>query len=165
MTDFESSDSTVINYLRSMDWLRRTNGMGDPSWRFSSVEALILHYGKFYTPAPLPVDVERGMKQECFKNAITGTVWSDYIYVEGYAYNLIPTLHAWLTDEENLLAYDPTWDQGKEYFGIAFDSQWASRIMVDTGVFGILGGMNWTLIEGFVNEGIPDEALAFKETA
>jgi hypothetical protein len=64
------------------------------------------------------------------------------VYVEGYATpepGRLPVLHARVTDAENLtIAYDPTWKNGCEYFGIPFLLDYVVRVQENTGHPGVL---------------------------
>lgn len=152
-------------YLRATIEMRHMAGMADhPTWRFSSVEALVLHYGHQFEPAPLPAGLRRGKMGNCFSNALHGSLDRGLVYVEGYAHGkILTTLHAWNTDEAARAAYDPTWKDGSDYFGIAFEPRWVAATMVSTGTYGLLGAgtpKTRDLVISLLRDGLPAEALA-----
>lgn len=65
-----------------------------------------------------------GKMKQCFRNALELAISSDLIYCEGYAFGaVIPVLHAWCLDL-NGNVIDPTWESGKEYVGVPFDTDY-----------------------------------------
>lgn len=68
--------------------------------------------GRRFYAARLPSDIKRGKPGDCFDHCLMQALYSQlkYKYCEGKAYfNGKWFHHAWLTDEEGLNAYDPTW--------------------------------------------------------
>ena len=62
--------------------------------------------------APLPADIARGEIGDCFDHCVVQALISKgkYKYVEGLVYiNKEWIYHAWLTDEQGINAFDPTW--------------------------------------------------------
>ena len=57
-------------------------------------------------------------------------------YVEGYAHSIIPVLHAWVTDGKNAL--DPTWDNGKKYYGVIFPFWYVTKILLKRKAYGVI---------------------------
>jgi hypothetical protein len=108
-------------------------------WKFNSVEALVLHYGRSYTPAPLPEGICRGEMRQCYSNAMQLVkTRSDLTYVEGYAFSVVfPMGHGWAT-ADGRTAIDPTWDNGSDYFGIPFTRSFWEGFVASTGYWGIL---------------------------
>jgi len=91
---------------------------------------------KVYHPALLPKEIPRGKVGDCFDFCLALCVTHpEYRYVEGLVFiNNKWIYHAWLTDSEGILAYDPTWKavtkEGKEmplfmakYFGVVMDTK------------------------------------------
>lgn len=110
------------------------------------IENYIRTYGKLYTPAEMPEDIELGVTGDCFDHCAKVATGRKYRYVEGLAMD--PTLkngwmlHSWLTDESGKLAYDPTWFvmvEGKRinkvptiYLGIEMDIKTLAEFMSKT---------------------------------
>lgn len=65
-----------------------------------------------------------GPMGECFRNAAWLSRTSKLHYVEGYAVASarlsLPLPHAWCVDDEGRV-YDPTWAEGRAYYGVVFD--------------------------------------------
>ncbi len=84
-------------------------------------------YGTFFTPTPLPKGIRPGGIGVCFANSYRLLKRHGkrlgLAYAEGYAISenveMNPTLHAWCVDRDGTV-YDPTWKNGRAYFGIAF---------------------------------------------
>jgi hypothetical protein len=76
------------------------------------------------------------------------------VYIEGFAIprrGNLAVLHAWVTDPENpVVAYDPTWRGGREYFGIPFKLDYVLRIWEKAGRPGVLDvwELGWPLLRG-----------------
>lgn len=116
----------------------------------------VLKYGKQYTPAVLPADIQRGEPGKCFDWCAATAAKSyrfqngRYRYVEGIA--SIPgepenfTNHAWLTD--GIHAFDPTWMSTDKddvehpvpsyYIGVEMDILDVGEFMVTTEYQGIM---------------------------
>ena len=111
--------------------------------KYSSVEDFVLQHGREWISAPLPEDIERQPLKQCFRNAIMLAVERNYRYVEGYAFFHIPIYHAWCLDENDKVV-DPTWDNPEThaYFGVAFNTDWAMKQMLQRGKCGILDDMD-----------------------
>ena len=87
---------------------------------YHSMDEFIYKNGIFCKFKPLPKDIRRGPMRQCYKNATMLAVdRSEYFYVEGIARGVIPTMHAWCIDKDRNVI-DPTWDDGKEYYGVVF---------------------------------------------
>lgn len=65
-----------------------------------------------------------GEFKECFKNALEAAMLHDLVYCEGYAFSVIPTLHAWCIDPKTKTVIDPTWEKGTQYFGVPFRTKY-----------------------------------------
>lgn len=160
---------TTFEYLEATALLRRKCFPDPPDWRFSSIEELVLYYGYAYTRVALPDKAPRGPARECFANSLRWASKDDsVVYVEGYAHGShLTTLHAWTTPRFGARreAYDPTWPEGSDYLGIAFDTAWVVANAVRTGVWGVFGGLDPDLLGRFLRNGIPSEALFAGDTA
>lgn len=85
---------------------------------YISIYDFIYQNGLYFNPKPLPKGIIRGQMKECYKNAALLTLEKPKLfYVEGIACGVIPVLHAWCTDKDKNVV-DPTWPDGKEYFGV-----------------------------------------------
>lgn len=85
------------------------------------MKKMIHEKGKQYYSAILPKEIVRGKVGDCFDYCLAiAVILPKYRYVEGIAMVNVgtPTAgfihHAWLTDEEGLVAYDPTWRADRE---------------------------------------------------
>ena len=86
------------------------------------------------------IRIERGPLGNCFENAVKA-VWGNpgrLVYIEGYAANIIPVYHAWVYDRRTQCCYDPTWDDGRDYFGVPFSLQYLNRTLLDKQSYGII---------------------------
>ena len=112
------------------------------SLKYKSIEHFVLENGKAYgEPISFPPGIKRGVAKECFKNAFD--LFSlhhkeEWKYVEGYAFSIaIPMLHAWVVNSEGQVI-DPTWRDGKDYYGVEFPYQYLVRTMMRTKYYGVL---------------------------
>jgi hypothetical protein len=77
-----------------------------------------------------------------------------WVYIEGFAIPAtggLAVLHAWVTNPEHpVVAYDPTWGTGREYFGIPFRLDYVLGMHEKTGRPGILDvwELGWPLLRG-----------------
>ena len=160
---WRTASSGITGYLRQVaDMQRGMREKMNPDWRFHSIEELILHYGRSYTPAPLPDDIARGEMKMCYGNAANAALASGSLtYVEGYAdAGFFPTGHAWVT-QDGRTAWDPTWDAGKGYFGVALSKSWVSSWVSRTGYWGIFFvDIPDEHYLGLLRDGLPPGALA-----
>jgi len=93
-------------------------------------QQFVLDNGWLYERVELPKTIQRGMPNECHRNAVELTLAdSSLVYCEGYALfgsGSLPTIHAWVTDGDGN-AIDNTWDQpGVAYAGVPFDAKFVS---------------------------------------
>lgn len=138
------ADRELHRYLTSMLTLRRTM-QRPPECRYDCVEDFLLQHGTFFTPAPLPADVEPMIVRECFNNAYRVARYRRKLhYVEGIAIGVIPTLHAWLINEVGEVI-DPTWANregggiGSSYIGVELTMEqvrlsrraWSASVLED----------------------------------
>lgn len=78
----------------------------------SFLDNFVHHKGRRFIAMALPKDLERGKIGDCFDHCMVAAMHSNgkYFYCEGKAHvNGTWIHHAWLTDKDGLLAYDPTW--------------------------------------------------------
>ena len=79
-------------------------------WMYSGVDDFILQHGVEGGWSSLPDDISSGKKKECYLNATHLASDSErFIYVEGYAFNIIPCQHAWCIERTTNQVVDPTW--------------------------------------------------------
>ena len=112
------------------------NKIGD----YYCLEDFVLKNGQLFEPKMLPKKVRRGLMKECFRNAALLSMETSYQYVEGYALSIIPTIHAWCTDKKGRVI-DPTWEDGKEYYGIIFKDSYLLKYLLKYKRYGLLE--NW----------------------
>lgn len=124
----------IQNHLNDIDIISKKNGVKQTMYGF------ILENGMGFKPFELPkqYDHMKGKSKECFFNAYTMAVKTGYYYVEGYAMGIIPVLHAWVTDSTCSLALDPTWSDGKEYFGVVLPMTYVERIIFQRKAYGVI---------------------------
>lgn len=131
--------SSIEGHLQQMVQMKEHHRPKAEGWKFSCVEELVLHYGRSYTPAPLPEDICRGEMKACYSNAMNLAMErSDLTYVEGFAHTrFFPMGHGWAT-KDGRTAIDPTWEDGSEYLGIPFARSFWVNFIQRTGYWGIL---------------------------
>lgn len=152
MKDTKHNPNTKPHYSAVADYLEmfRKDSGSDPFGRYvyQVAEQFVMVHGRKYELPTLPPQFRRGEKGSCFRNAYyLADTDRSLRYVEGFAslrngrYPMVcPGLHAWcVTEEGNVL--DPTWDNGIEYFGVAFDWEYVIRTISDRGRFGVID--NW----------------------
>jgi hypothetical protein len=88
--------------------------------------------------------IERGVEKECYSNCLKQLIRhpDKVVYCEGFATSVIPVQHAWLLFEGRVIdpTWDPAWDNqhNREYFGIAFKTEYVKRIARESGYYGVL---------------------------
>ena len=127
------TQSGVISYLKNISHM--TDGKG--------LEALVLTYGRHWTPAKHDYPMERA--KECFKNAfLLCETYPELTYVEGFAISEIvgiPFHHAWAVDKKSKVI-DVTWEDGVEYFGVPFNQDYIRDLMLTKGTYGVFDFMS-----------------------
>lgn len=117
-----------------------------------------------------------GTPKMCYSNAgrvalgLDGFDFPELTYVEGYAISSlgIPLGHAWLVDEDGNVI-DKTWPEGSGYFGIPIPRDGLAKIVLNSGVWGVLNGVGWqgeeyeSLVREAVGMASPDETVEGEE--
>lgn len=146
--------TTIQDYLTSMsDLISRHNGS-----MYKSLEQFMDEQGHRFTAPAHPLDhyenVQAGEMGMCYSNCMEYVIENpdtELLYCEGFAMGIIPMQHAWLSTA-NGEVIDPTWGQGysKDYHGVAFDRQWAIRLLCDKGSYGLIDDWEnkWPLLNG-----------------
>lgn len=134
------AEESLIQYMVMMGGMVEMNAR--PGMRYQQgYYGLVRDAGRLWDPQPLPSKYKRMTVKECFSNALHLALDDeDLTYVEGYAQSpMIPTSHAWVIDR-NGEVIDPTWDtpESNGYFGIAFDTEFALRLVDQQGYYGLL---------------------------
>lgn len=145
---------SVKNYLELVVNLRKKHFQNN--WKYCCFEDLILSEGvQFDRFLKKPKWIKKGIIKQCFKNCFSSVVENpdDLIYCEGYAAGLIPTHHAWLLYQGQVI--DPTWHNRfksikYEYIGIPFKFNYVLKVAHETGYYGILDNFtqNYPLLKG-----------------
>jgi hypothetical protein len=96
---------------------------------YQSIEDFVLKNGRPFPYRPRPDTVRQMPMKNCFGNAFQLARRRKLVYVEGMATNSFgcPFLHAWCVDNEGYVV-DPTWTDGREFFGVPFDLDWIAGI-------------------------------------
>ena len=142
--------SEVEGYLRMIVQLRGKHvHAGGP---YSCMEDFILRNGRSYSAAPLPKRVRRMTPKQCFANCTQlALAHDDFTYVEGYAFNIIPTAHAWCIDRAGTVV-DPTWEYDSKisYFGVPFSTDYLREQIDHKNFYGLIDSpeTGWPLIAG-----------------
>ena len=124
-------------------------------WKYACMEDFVLQNGRKFEY--VMSNVRKGRMKECFRNAYRlASSNPDLTYVEGFAVsgNLpLPLFHAWCVDK-NGVVYDPTWENGKSYFGVPFGQKFVDKTIVVRKKFGIIDNweQGWPLVSGKEDE-------------
>jgi len=94
---------------------------------------------------PLPDKARHGKMGECYHNSTHLAIDHGLIYCEGYAVSghvpCLPLLHGWCLNPKTLEVIDPTWKDGRDYYGVAFTPSWVRKVALSTKYYGIID--NW----------------------
>lgn len=127
----------IVELYQQMYNQNKRNKIGD----YYCLEDFILKNGQPFEISPLPKNIKRGAMKECFRNsAMLAMENADYFYAEGFAFSIIPTIHGWCANREGK-AIDPTWDDGKEYFGVIFKRDYLFKYLLKYKRYGLIE--NW----------------------
>lgn len=117
-----------------------------------SVHQFVLDHGRMFTITPKSFP-RTGKMKECFKNALALAIRRNLTYCEGYAINIIPTIHAWCIDKDGNVI-DPTWENAKEYYGVPFQTDYVLDFTDRHGVYDSVVENwrdKWPLITGAID--------------
>jgi len=147
---------SIKEFLEAMVEMKKK--MSRPEeWKYGSIEEFILAHGRPFESVKEPP--RRGKMKECFKNATELSLHDRrYIYVEGYAIRQgigLPLHHAWCVDKEGTV-YDPTWEEGTEYYGVPFEHLFVVKMAFKAETYGLLDlwHLQWPLLQSFDVENI-----------
>ena len=106
-----------------------------------SVEVVVLKHGQqFSIPEVVrPKWMKRGKKRQCYANSYRISTTTSWKYVEGFSVNKhgIPIQHAWVVNNENVIAETTLEKLEDEYYGIIIDENYIHKAMIESGVFGV----------------------------
>jgi hypothetical protein len=130
-------EQKMIEYLQTVREVQSGTGQKNTQFPFISIEDYLLKNGKFFRTDP-SIKVHRGEMKECFMNAQRLAQMKGYRYVEGYASGIIPTLHAWVINEHDVVL-DPTWnDEDAVYFGVVIPMAYVLKVNLLRKAYGVL---------------------------
>jgi len=122
-----------------------------PEFRYRSIEDFVLKCGRdMGARSPLSCGIPRGTPKQCFCNAYRHVIAGKLEYCEGFATSgIMPVLHAWLIDLDGNVI-DPTWEDGVEYYGVQFDTEFVVRTVLARGCYGVIDNweLKWPLLRG-----------------
>lgn len=152
-----SVDMTSLRgYMEGMVRMRQLSGMNRPDgFKYICMEEFVLKEGAEHKNLEFDPEVYSGAgrtKKMCFMNAVNlATSTEGLAYAEGYAFSIIPTMHAWCVTESGEVV-DPTWDYAdtNQYYGVSFDPEWALQKMTEKGTYGLIDDWEnqWPLLRG-----------------
>ena len=136
--NLQENVNTLKQSLQMMVNVRKQMPLND-QFKYCCIEDFVLQHGREWKAQPLPQGIPKGPQKECFRNAILLAWDRGYTYAEGYILFHIPILHAWCIDEDGMVI-DNTLDSPEThpYFGVAFDTDWASKETLKRGKAGLL---------------------------
>ena len=134
--------SELINYLKIVSESVRNPKNVQNDLVYPCIEDFVLKNGMaMVKKKSLPEHVQIMEAKMCFRNAFqTAEKNWGWHYAEGYAFyafSVIPTLHAWCTDEDGFVI-DPTWKDGKEYYGVEFSLNFVRKTSLRKGTWGVI---------------------------
>jgi hypothetical protein len=130
----------------------------------TDAELFLLRHGRFWTPAPLPPEVPRGLPGNCYADAVMRALYDESVtYVEGIGWrgdetwidsdgvelaaawtdadgveHQVWSPHAWTVDWAGVVT-DATWDEPQRcsYFGVPVPLPVALHRLAQPGRFGV----------------------------
>lgn len=147
----------AIEFIASQGaMLAHTNGLTET--RYKSFEELVINVGKVSPWHEPPEHIDMLEPGQCYANALLTARQHDLTYVEGFAYTIIPTMHAWCEDDQGRVV-DPTWDSPSYetidavlYLGIPMNLNKVAARVVRQGTYGVLPQGDITLLDGGIEE-------------
>jgi len=135
--------TTTRTYLRAIAEMQHGR-------RHESLAAWLLREGCAFEVRhdwPDDVPLTRGRPRECYRNCTLAALRYPrrFVYVEGMASAVIPVDHAWLWDLKTGAAYDPTWHNGRDYWGVPFSTAYLRRCVVKRKFYGLLT-IDWRVV-------------------
>jgi len=102
---------------------------------YTCIEHFVHTHGKrFHRRLPGDGKADR----RCYYNATWMAIENpDLHYCEGFALSMIPVPHAWCMDATGAVM-DPTWKEGRAYFGVVFKTSFVRDQMAVRQVYGLL---------------------------
>jgi len=129
------SESTLEAYIFTVaDYLKQVSPNQGPV-----LYRLLKQYGKSF-PIRKSFLNGKGRAKECFMNSYRLMDSTGFTYCEGFATSDalgVALEHAWVIDEDGFVI-DPTWEDGREYFGVEFETRGVYEITGLTGVYGLM---------------------------
>ena len=138
----------TVNMESTRDWLQFAAQVGLANARragnpflYASHAEFLLRHGRSFEWHPFPRRLRRGVPRQCYRNAARLALRSGrFVYVEGYA--VAPKIgisieHAWCIDAARRVV-DPTWEDGCDYFGVAFRTDYLRRVVRANRTYGLI---------------------------
>lgn len=162
-TPLTTEDADLRGTLLAHASLIAEHSRGTASWQYASIYALVLAQGVFCPTSFAPVN--RGMPKHCYRNAFQlATGDTTLRYCEGFAFAAsfpFPFDHAWCVNERDEIV-EPTWvPPGTAYLGICLKTTYVQEQVLRQGIYGLL--CDPRTVMPFLQQGIPPEALAYKD--
>lgn len=103
--------------------------------------ALVLEWGRTFTPQAKPKGIKWGQRQRCYDNAYDLLEkHPTFTYCEGFVLAgpaLFEVEHAWCVDEAGNVVDNTLREPGFAYFGVPFDRKWVA-VMVTSGAASLI---------------------------
>ncbi len=135
---------------------RRAEDMPGARWpdqfAYHGVADFVLREGREYEPSRLSLSsFAPGRPGRCFENAAQiASENPSLVYVQGFAWNVVPCEHAWCVDEQGRVV-DPTWGHQTDwhqlrYFGVALRIEFVRR-MQKGGCYSVFEGEDHAVLK------------------
>jgi hypothetical protein len=146
--------------MKTVEWLRQMLEMKakmrtPEGWKFKCTEDFVLFYGRSMKRNKNN-GVKCGEPKQCFDNAFRLAGTNPLLtYCEGYATTSklpFPVEHAWCVNKKGEVI-DPTWKDGKDYFGVEIPFSLASEIIIKQKQHGVIDSwkLGFPLLSGDIN--------------